>query len=57
VRTMNGSSSAPPMPMYRRGAVMADMAAAAPPAETYVPGEMKFNATVNVEYDLLVNSD
>jgi uncharacterized protein YggE len=57
VRTMNGSSSAPPMPMYRRGAVMADMAAAAPPAETYVPGEMKFNATVNVEYDLLVSNE
>jgi uncharacterized protein YggE len=45
------------MPMYRRGAVMADMAAAAPPAETYVPGEMKFNATVNVEYDLLVSNE
>ena len=57
VRTMNGSSSAPPMPMYRRGAVMADMAAAAPPAETYVPGGMKFNATVNVEYDLLVSNE
>ena len=56
VRTMNGSSSAPPMPMYRRGAVMADMAAA-PPAETYVPGEMKFSATVNVEYDLLIGSE
>ncbi len=57
VRMLNGSSSAPPMPMYRRGPmVMADTAAAAP-AETYQPGEMKFSATVNAEYDLLVNSD
>jgi uncharacterized protein YggE len=57
VRMLNGSSSAPPMPMYRRGPmVMADAAAAAP-AETYQPGEMKFSATVNAEYDLLVNSD
>jgi uncharacterized protein YggE len=57
VRTLNGSTSAPPMPMYRRGAMaMADMAAA-PPAETYEPGEMKFTATVNAEYDLLVVSD
>lgn len=57
VRTLNGSASAPPMPMYRRGAMaMADMAAA-PPAETYEPGEMKFTAMVNAEYDLLVNSD
>jgi hypothetical protein len=35
---------------------MAD-AAAAPPAETYQPREMKFTATVNAEYDLLVVSD
>jgi len=53
VRTLNGSSSAPPMPMYRRGAVMADAAMAAPEA-TYQPGEMKFSAVVGAEYDLLV---
>lgn len=57
VRTLNGSASAPPMPMYRRGAIaMAEMAAT-PPAETYEPGEMKFNAVVNAEYDLLVNGE
>jgi uncharacterized protein len=52
VRTLNGSSSAPPMPIYRRGAVMADAAMA--PEATYQPGEMKFSATVNAEYDLVV---
>jgi len=52
VRTLNGSSSAPPMPMYRRGAVMADAAMA--PEATYQPGDMKFSATVNAEYDLVV---
>jgi hypothetical protein len=53
VRTLNGSSSAPPMPMYRRGAVMADAPMPAPEA-TYQPGDMKFNAMVNAEYDLVV---
>jgi uncharacterized protein YggE len=57
VRMLNGSSSAPPMPMYRRGPMVMADAASAPPAETYQPGEMKFSATVNAEYDLLVNSD
>jgi uncharacterized protein YggE len=57
VRMLNGSSSAPPMPMYRRGPMVMADAAAAPPAETYQPGEMKFSATVNAEYDLLVVSD
>jgi uncharacterized protein YggE len=57
VRTMNGSSSGPPKPMYRRGPMVMADAAAAPPAETYEPGEMKFRAAVNIEYDLLVNSD
>jgi uncharacterized protein YggE len=52
VRTLNGSSSAPPMPMYRRGAVMADAAMA--PEATYQPGDMKFSAAVNAEYDLVV---
>ena len=56
VRTLNGSTSAPPMPMYRRGAVMADAAMAAPEA-TYQPGEMKFSAVVGAEYDLLVTSE
>jgi uncharacterized protein YggE len=57
VRTLNGSSSSPPMPMYRRGSMAMAEAAAAPPAETYEPGEMKFSAAVNIEYDLLVNSN
>ena len=57
VRMLNGSASAPPMPVYRRGPMVMADAAAAPPAETYEPGEMKFNAVVNAEYDLLVNSD
>jgi len=52
VRALNGSSSAPPMPMYRRGAVMADAAMA--PEATYQPGDMKFSAVVNAEYDLVV---
>jgi uncharacterized protein YggE len=53
VRTLNGSSSAPPVPMYRRGAMaMADAAAA--PEASYEPGEMKFSAVVNAEYDLVV---
>jgi uncharacterized protein YggE len=45
------------MPVYRRGPMVMADAAAAPAAETYQPGEMKFNAVVNVEYDLLVNTD
>jgi len=52
VRALNGSSSAPPMPMYRRGAVMADAAMA--PEAAYQPGDMKFSAVVNAEYDLVV---
>jgi uncharacterized protein YggE len=57
VRLLNGSTSGPPMPMYRRGPMVMADAAAAPPAETYQPGEMKFSAMVNAEYDLLVVSD
>jgi len=57
VRMLNGASSAPPVPMYRRGPMVMADAAAAPPAETYQPGEMKFSAMVNAEYDLLVVSD
>ena len=55
VRNLNGSASAPPMPMYRRTMAMADMAAAPPaPEATYQAGEMKFSASVSAEYDLLV---
>ncbi len=57
VRMLSGASSAPPMPMYRRGPMVMADAAAAPPEETYQPGDMKFSATVNAEYDLLVNSN
>jgi uncharacterized protein YggE len=52
VRALNGSASGPPMPMFRSRVAMAD--AAAPPEATYQPGEMRFNASVNAEYDLLV---
>jgi uncharacterized protein YggE len=52
VRSLNGSASGPPMPMFRSQVAMAD--AAAPPEANYQPGEMKFNASVNAEYDLLV---
>ena len=54
VRSMNGAASGPPMPMYRAQVAMADAAAAPPPEATYQPGEMKFSANVNVEYDLIV---
>ena len=53
VRTLNGSASAPPVPMYRQRVAMASDAAMAPEA-TYQAGEMKFNASVNAEYDLIV---
>jgi len=53
VRTMSGSTAGPPVPMYRHGVVMSEAAAAPPPAEeTYQPGQLKFGASVNVEYDL-----
>jgi hypothetical protein len=52
VRTLNASASAPPMPMYRMSAAMAD--AAAPPEATYQTGDMKFAASVSAEYDLAV---
>jgi uncharacterized protein YggE len=35
---------------------MAESAAAAPPDATYQPGEMKFTANVNAEYDLVPGS-
>jgi hypothetical protein len=54
VRAM--SSGAPPiMPLYRSKMVMADAAAAPPaPEGSYAAGEMKFNANVSAEYDLVV---
>jgi hypothetical protein len=53
VRTLNGQSSAMPVPMYRdRGVAMA--AADAAPAATYQAGEMKFSASVSADYDLVV---
>jgi uncharacterized protein YggE len=51
-RTLSASGSSPPVPVYR-DAVMATMAKAAPEA-TYQPGNMKFSASVNAEYDLVV---
>ena len=41
--------------MYRAQIAMADAGAAPPPEASYQPGEMKFNANVNIEYDLLVS--
>jgi len=52
---LNGGASGPPMPMYRVQAAMADAAAPPPPEATYQPGEMKFNANVSAEYDLIVS--
>jgi hypothetical protein len=52
VRSLNGAASSPPMPMFRAQAAMADAASA--PEASYQPGEMKFNASVNAEYDLIV---
>jgi uncharacterized protein YggE len=56
VRTISASGASPVMPMYRSKMVMADAAAAPPaPEGSYQPGEMKFNASVSAEYDLVVN--
>lgn len=52
VRSLNGAASSPPMPMFRAQVAMADAASA--PEASYQPGEMKFNASVNAEYDLIV---
>jgi hypothetical protein len=52
VRSLNGAASSPPMPMFRAQAAMAD--AASTPEASYQPGEMKFSASVNAEYDLIV---
>jgi uncharacterized protein YggE len=55
VCTLNGDSNAPPMPMYRRGPMMAmeDAAAAPPPPEaSYQAGDLKFSATVRAQFAL-----
>jgi uncharacterized protein YggE len=52
VRSLNGAASSPPMPMFRAQVAMADAAAA--PEASYQPGEMRFSASVNAEYDLVV---
>jgi hypothetical protein len=54
VRSMNGGVSGPPIAMYRAQVAMSDAAAAPPPEATYQAGDMKFSASVNVEYDLVV---
>jgi uncharacterized protein len=51
VRSLNTSTSSPPMPMYR---MAADVAAAPPPEATYQTGDMTFAASVSAVYDLLV---
>jgi uncharacterized protein YggE len=51
VRTLSASGSAPPMPMYRQTMMAADAKMA--PEATYQPGDMKFGANVNAEYDLV----
>ena len=55
IRNLNGQSNAMPMPMYRRAPqmAMASDVAAAPPAESYQAGDMKFTANVSAEYDLV----
>jgi uncharacterized protein YggE len=52
-RSINGSATPPPLPVYRSKVMMAADAAVAP-EETYQAGEMKFTAMVNAEYDLVV---
>jgi uncharacterized protein YggE len=52
VRTLNGATSPPVVPMFRRQVAMADAAMA--PEASYQTGEMKFTASVNAEYDLVV---
>jgi uncharacterized protein YggE len=54
VRSLAASSSPPVMPMFRAEMMKADaMVAAAPPAETYQPGEMRFRSQVSAQYDLV----
>lgn len=52
VRTVSGAGSMPPpMPVYRGTMAMADAKMA--PEAAYQTGDMKFSASVNVEYDLV----
>lgn len=54
-RTLNAISGMPVVPMYKAARVaMAADAAAAPPEPTYEAGDMKFAASVQAEFDLLV---
>jgi hypothetical protein len=54
VRSLASSSSPPVLPMYRAEMMKADaMAAPAPPAQTYQPGEMRFRSQVSAQYDLI----
>jgi len=55
ILNLNGGASGPPMPMYRVRAAMAEAAAPPPPEATYQPGEMKFAANVNAEYELVTS--
>jgi uncharacterized protein YggE len=55
VRSMSASGAPPVMPMYRAKMVMSDAAAAPPaPEGSYDAGEMKFDASVSAQYDLIV---
>jgi hypothetical protein len=55
-RTLNAAAGMPVVPMYKatRMAMAADAAAAPPPEQTYDAGDMKFSASVQAEFDLLV---
>jgi uncharacterized protein YggE len=54
VRNLSGQTNSMPMPMYKgRPVAMAADVAGAPPPETYQAAEMKFNAGVSAEYDLV----
>ena len=54
IRTLSGQSNAMPVPMYRRAPQMAAAAdSAGGAAGTFQAGDMKFNASVSAEYDLI----
>ena len=53
VRTLNASAEPPVMPMYRERAMMSQ-AADQNAEQSYRAAEMKFTATVNAQYDLVV---
>lgn len=54
VRALNGTASAPPIPVDRAKMVAMAADSEASPESTYQTGEMKFSAMVNAEYDLLI---